>query len=174
MQEVWKDIKGYEGSYQVSNLGNVKSVERKDSKGRIAHEKLLRPWDDRNGYLVVHLWKGGTKKHHKVHRLVLETFRPIQGMEKLDCNHIDENKLNNRLDNLNWLTRRDNLYHGTHNRRIAQAHNKPIYCVELDRTFDGIAEAAREFNHSRANIWRVLDKPDRTACGYHWQYARKK
>lgn len=170
--EVWKDIVGYEGHYQVSNLGRVKSVDRVSSTGQHLHERVMKTCTDPGGYPFVGLWKNGKKSNFKVHRLVIETFNPVVGMELLDCNHIDENKTNNELGNLEWLTRKANLNYGTHNERISEAHRVPILCVELNKEFESIQAAAKVFKHSRGNIWRVLDKPNRTACGYHWRYVK--
>ena len=170
--EVWKDIPGYEGHYQVSNFGRVKSVERISTTGQRLSEKVMKTCRDRGGYDFIGLWLDGRKKNFKIHRLVIETFNPIDGMENLDCNHIDEDKTNNRLENLEWMTRKENLNYGAHNKKISEAHSLPILCVELDKEFESIEAAAKEFKHSRGNIWRVLDKPDRTACGYHWQYVK--
>lgn len=169
--EVWKDIKGHEGHYQVSDHGRVKSVDRISTTGQHIHETIMKTCTDRGGYSFVSLWKGGRKKNFKIHRLVLEAFSPVDGMKELDCNHIDENKSNNRLENLEWLTRKENLNYGSHNKKIAEAHNVPIVCVELNRRFDSITSAAKEFGHDKGNIWRVLNNPNRTACGYHWRYA---
>ena len=170
--EVWKDIAGYEGLYQVSNLGNVRSLERVSSRGNHLHEKVMKTSTDRGGYHFVGLSKGGKRKNFKVHRLVIETFNPVDGMETLDCNHKDENKTNNILDNLEWMTRKENLNYGAHNQKISNANSVPIVCVELNKRFDSITSAAKEFGNCRGNIWRVLDKPDRTANGYHWRYVK--
>lgn len=170
--EVWKDIKGYEGHYQVSGFGRVKSVERVSSRGNHLHEKVMKTCTDPGGYHFVSLWKHGKKKNFKVHRLVIEAFNPVDGMENLDCNHKDEDKTNNKADNLEWLTRKDNLNYGAHNKKISQAHSVRILCVETGKVFDSIMAAAIEVGNCRGNIWRVLDKPDRTANGYHWQYVK--
>ena len=170
--EVWKDIKGYEGHYQVSDFGRVKSVDRISPKGNRLAEKVMQTCFDPGGYIFVSLWKDGKKRNFKVHRLVLESFNPVEGMKKLDCNHRDEDKTNNRLANLEWLTRKENLNYGTHNKRIADAHSVRILCVELGKEFESIQSAAKEFGNCRGNIWRVLDKPDRTASGYHWRYVK--
>lgn len=170
--EAWKDIPGYEGKYQVSDLGRVKSIERITSKGNHLQEKIMKTCKDPGGYAFVGLWVDGKKRNFKIHRLVIETFSPIEGMEKLDCNHKDEDKTNNSLENLEWLSRKENLNYGTHNKKISEAHRVPILCVELGREFDSITAAAKEFGNCRGNIWRVLDKPDRTASGYHWQYVK--
>ncbi len=169
--EVWKDIKGYEGLYQVSDLGRIKSLSRVCLRGYLLPEKILKTWFDK-GYECVSLVKDRNRRNFKVHRLVIESFNPVIGMEKLDCNHKDEDKTNNRLENLEWMTRKENLNYGTHNQKISEAHSVPILCVELGRVYDSIQAAAIEFDHSRGNIWRVLDKPDRTACGYHWRYVK--
>jgi hypothetical protein len=132
----------------------------------------MKVFKDCGGYLCIGLWSEGKKRNFKIHRLVIETFAPADGMEKLDCNHKDEDKTNNKLENLEWMTRKANLNYGTHNKRISEAHQVRILCVELDREFDSISSAAEAFNHDRGNIWRVLDKPNRTACGYHWRYVK--
>lgn len=111
MKEIWKDIKGYEGLYQVSNLGNVKSLDRiiisKDKKrnirGRILHLSICP-----DGYFFCHLCKNGKDKNCKVHRLVAETF--IKNPDNYPCiNHIDGNKLNNKIENLEWSSYSHNV-----------------------------------------------------------------
>lgn len=168
--EIWKNIKGYEGKYQISNLGRVKSVERISTTGQHLHEKVMKTCRDVGGYDFVGLWNGGKKKNFKIHRLVIENFNPVENMGNLDCNHKDEDKTNNRLENLEWLTRKENLNYGTHNKKISEAHSVRILCVELNKVYESIISAAKEFNHDKGNIWRVLNKPNRTACGYHWEY----
>ena len=110
MREVWKDIPKYEGFYKVSNLGRVKSLPRL-LKNRysifLSKEKLLTPKKNGNGYLWVKLCVGG-EKSFAVHRLVMLAF---VGKSDLVVNHLDLNKLNNRLDNLEYCTRRENVHH---------------------------------------------------------------
>lgn len=115
--EIWKDIKGYEGLYQVSNLGNVKSIPRiidSQFKGkpikREVYEKVLKKSLTRFGYEYVCLSKNGKTKKHKVHRLVGEHFIPNIENKKT-INHIDGNKQNNRVDNLEWATYKENQQH---------------------------------------------------------------
>lgn len=154
MKEIWKDIVGYEG-YQVSNLGRVRN-----KKGKILTLKLSKPTKRSNiGYLQAHLWKNGKGKFYTVHRLVWIAFNGEipQGFE---VNHIDENKYNNRLDNLNLLTSKENKNWGTRNKRIADALKgrkrpseifeklrRPIEAVNEDGTivytFVSISEAER-------------------------------
>lgn len=100
MEEIWKDIKGYEGLYQVSNLGNIKS------NNLYAHKKPKRiaTYNHNAGYICTHLSKGGKTKTFLVHRLVAEAF--LDNPKNLDfVNHKDENKKNNNVDNLEWCTK---------------------------------------------------------------------
>ena len=94
-----KDIKGYEGKYAITEDGRVWNYR-------------TRGWQalhtTKNGYVEALLSSGGTRKHYQVHRLVLMTYKPIEGMESLDVDHIDENRSNNCLSNLQWLTHKDN------------------------------------------------------------------
>lgn len=111
MVEIWKDIKGYEGLYQVSNLGRVKSLERKsDLDGRLIKSKILKTGLNNPGYKFLVLRKNGVSKNKMIHRLVAEIFIPNQ--DNYYCvNHIDGNKQNNRVDNLEWCTQGFNLKH---------------------------------------------------------------
>ena len=99
-KQVWKDIQGYEGLYEVSNFGNVRSLKF----GKI---KYLKPADDGNGYNHVILCKNGQKKHFRIHRLVANAF--IDNPKNLpQINHKDENKLNNKVENLEWCNNKSN------------------------------------------------------------------
>lgn len=112
--EIWKDIEGYEGYYQVSNLGRVKSLERKVRNTlksyRIIKERILKPTPKKEGYLDISLNISQKRKHFYVHRLVASHFigNPEKGM---DVNHKDGNKKNNNVDNLEWLSRAENHAH---------------------------------------------------------------
>ena len=105
MQEIWKDIPNYEGMYQVSNLGRVKSLKR-------SKEVVLKLMDDTKGYLCLSLYKDGVKRTRKVHRLVAEAFlgHKPNGME-LVVDHIDHNTKNNKVSNLRIVTQRQNSSH---------------------------------------------------------------
>ena len=115
MSEIWKDIPDYEGSYQVSNMGRVRSVDRvvtfNDGSMRKYKGKVLKPAITHRGYERVVLCIDNGLTNKTVHRLVLETFKPHVNMNDLEVNHMDGNKLNNHLTNLEWLTRRDNMLH---------------------------------------------------------------
>lgn len=134
-QEIWKDIPGYEGYYQVSNLGNVQSLDRlipyKDKtwslrKGRLLSQRLYV-----SGYLVVHLYKNNQNKDKKVHQLVASAF--LTKDKYRNCvNHIDGNKLNNKLSNLEYLTNGENIKHAwdsglmshIHKERVGEKHHR--------------------------------------------------
>lgn len=113
MKEIWRDIKGYEGLYQVSNIGRVKSLERiiTNTLGSYTRaEKILVPLKTKKGYYQIHLHKNGVCKTSKIHRLVAEAFIP-NPLNKSQVNHIDGNKINNNVENLEWATQEENMQH---------------------------------------------------------------
>jgi len=110
--EIWKDIEGYENKYQVSNLGNVKSLETWAGDRYIRREKILKNNLCGNGYYYVCLSKNGKVKKYKVNRLVAQAFIPNID-NKPFTNHIDGNKLNNCVDNLEWCTQSENMKHAS-------------------------------------------------------------
>ena len=185
--EIWKDIEGYEGAYQVSNLGRVRSLDRYtdrlDSVGNsrelFVKGKILKPAIMKKGYLRVSLSIGHRQATSlQVHRLVAQAF--VQNPEKLpQVNHIDENKTNNRADNLEWVTNKENSNHGTRNKRIATGNAMPVIMMDKDynelRRFESINEAARWLGgmHFVSAISRVCRgiKHHFIAGGYRWRYA---
>lgn len=124
--EVWKDIIGYEGVYQVSNLGNVKSLERKRFNGRVLVNKksqIMKQYILKNGYCSTRLYKDGKSKNHLIHRLVAIAFIPNpQNLPQV--NHKDENKGNNCVDNLEWCDRVYNNNYGTAQQRHSESKRK--------------------------------------------------
>ena len=141
--EVWKDVVGYEGLYQVSNKGNVYSVERKDSRGNKCGGRVLRPSYDKDGYLQVQLYKNGKVKGKYIHRLVAEAFIP-NPKSFLEINHLDEVKDNNELSNLEWCTREHNNNYGKRTEKVS----KKVKAVNIKTgevlTFNSIREAGRK------------------------------
>ncbi|ATN93890.1 HNH endonuclease [Lactobacillus phage LJ] len=125
--EIWKDIEGFEGLYQVSNMGRVRSLDREDALGRRLKGKVLagRP---SKGYLGVALYRDGHAKGYPVHRLIAKAF--LDNPSNLpEVNHKDENKANNAVSNLEWCTSRYNCNYGTRNERVGKASGKSIYVV---------------------------------------------
>ena len=112
MEEIWKDIKGYEGLYQISNFGRIKSLKFWSNRNKKYYdkEKMKKAYKDRDGYLRVSLSNNGQRKLKQVHRLVAETF--ISNPDnKPQVNHIDGNKQNNNVLNLEWVTCQENIVH---------------------------------------------------------------
>ena len=163
--EIWKDIKGYEGLYQVSNLGKVKRLVGKGcKKERIIKPNLVR------GYCQVRLSKDGTVKPLYLHRIILEAFNPVEGMDKLDCNHRDENKENNCLNNLEWLSHKENLNYGTRNERAAATLSKTVRCIDDKKIFPSMREASRQTGISNGNISQCCKGKRKSAGGLHWMF----
>lgn len=152
MQEAWKDIKGYEDIYQISNLGNVISKEReiKYKDGRVyKYPKLFITKSEKgNGYIFVTLWKNNKAKRFLIHRLVAEHF--IENPLNKPCvNHIDENKKNNRFDNLEWCTHKENMNCGTVQKRNGVLHSRKVFAIFSNGNFveyDSHIEASNELN----------------------------
>lgn len=173
MQEVWKDIdwvKGYEGLYQVSNLGRVKSLARYDSNGRFLKERIKKLVPIQTGYLTTLFCVDGVLKNMFVHRLVATAFIP--NSENLpEVNHKDENKQNNCVENLEWCDRKYNLAYG--NKRLKEAKTKgfPVYCIELDKTFWSVNEAARCTGLVASTIHANCKGKLSHAGDYHWRYV---
>lgn len=171
MKELWKDIKDYEGIYQVSNLGRVK---------RVATGRVLKGCKDKYGYLRVDLCKNGKHKNHKIHRLVAQAFIP-NTENKLEVNHIDENKTNNTVSNLEWMTAKENSNHGTRNERMAKAISKsnsiPIISTNIKtgeyREFYGSRECARQLGLNQSHITAVLKGRLKQTKGFTFQYKEE-
>ena len=150
--EIWKDCKGYEGKYQVSNLGRVWSV---------GGQKYLVGSYDKDGYMRIHLTaKNGKTKQEKVHRLVALAF--IDNPSGLpQVNHKDENKENNCVDNLEWCNASyNNIY----------SKGKAVRCIELDRVFGCSQIAMRELGIDGSSIRKCCKGQQKTCGGYHWEY----
>ena len=109
MTEEWKDIEGFEGIYQVSNYGRVKSLFLVNGWGKFGRETILSPYDNGNGYLVVNFRKNGKRCPQYVHRLVARAFCRRKSPEDNVVNHIDHNRKNNNSTNLEWCTPRENI-----------------------------------------------------------------
>lgn len=128
MEEIWRDIKGYEGKYQVSNLGRVKSL----NYNRTKKEKVLDFKPSKAGYIIVRLCREGKSKPYQVHRLVALHF--IDNPNNYpQVNHKDENKTNNCVDNLEWCTQKYNNNYGTHNKRVSESQKGKVISEETKK-----------------------------------------
>ena len=183
-KEEWKDIKGYEGLYQVSNLGRVKSLKRKVYAGRgrmrWQYEKILsKNKTNGNGYKVVSLNKEGKSQNKYIHRLVAETFLENPCNYRY-INHKDEDKSNNCFDNLEFCTAQYNsTYNNLHIRKGLKIRNnkysKKILQLndnnEVINIFPSISEASRKLNVSYQAISDCLRRKQLHSAGYKWEYA---
>ncbi|MDN6256438.1 MAG: NUMOD4 motif-containing HNH endonuclease [Lactococcus lactis] len=112
MKEIWADIPGYEGSYQASNLGRIKSPKKIDLRGHLRNEKILKPCINSDGYLTVSLYKNGKQEKPAIHSLIMLTFSPRKNVEH-EINHKNEVKTDNCINNLEWITHKENCNYGT-------------------------------------------------------------
>jgi hypothetical protein len=176
MQEIWKDIKGYEGLYKVSNLGRVKSLNRviknKNGSLRSLEERMLNPLKDTDGYLMVGLFQYGNQKRCKIHRLVAETFLENPN-NKPQVNHINEIKSDNKLSNLEWVTAKENVNHGSAPKRRAESRMKRVVQISIEgeeiRTFKSMNEVA-ECGFTRQSVQKVCKGYRKTHKGFVWRF----
>ena len=179
IEEEWKDIKDYEGLYQISNFGRVKSLERINKNNRKVRERILKQSKDNMGYYMVGLSKYGKEKTRTIHRLVAETFiNNPNGYNYI--NHIDCNKTNNKVENLEWCTQKYNVqeafrnnlqkvYRGkdsTSSKKVGQYDLKDNLIKIWDCTMDIQRELGFKNNNISSNC--LGKKP--TAYGYKWRY----
>ena len=160
--ETWKNIKGYEGLYQISNKGRVKSLYNKNNK----KEKILKP-GERNEYLCVSLYKNNKKNVYSIHRLVAQAFLPNPDNLPV-VNHKDENKLNNNVENLEWCNYGYNINYGTRNERAnikRKKHRKKIICVESNEIFNGSKDIIDKIINCCENNESIL--------GLHFKYIEE-
>lgn len=186
MEEIWKDIKGYEGFFMVSNLGRVKRVPRisinKWSTETFLKEKILNPTLSYKGYPTVTLRKEKNKDHKTffVHRLVANHFLG-NPENKQQINHIDGNKKNNKVDNLEFCTQSENIKHaykiGLINKKLkSQKFFKPITQYTLDgkaiRDWESITSTSETLGISTTCICACVRGRQKTSGGYLWKYKK--
>ena len=170
--EIWKQIEDYP-NYEVSNLGNVRSRKRyvtqlghKEVYTRTMQSKELKPRLQNSGYLIVWLSQDGKAKPFTVHRLVASAF--VEGSGN-DVNHKDGNKQNNRAENLEWVTRSENLIHAYRQLNRVKPHNQSVVCVETGEVFPSMKEAAKAKGVNAVSIGHVIHGRNKTAGGYTWK-----
>ena len=174
MKEIWKDIKGYEGLYQISNLGNVK---------KLINNKYMAISKDL-GYETVKLTnKNGNRRHLFLHRIIADVFIPNPNNYKI-VNHIDCNKFNNNIKNLEWCTQKENVKHAWKNNLCERTKkacakngkNNSKKIIQLDKNknivkvWESTMEIERTLKIKHNNISFCCKNKERTAKGYYWEY----
>lgn len=176
--EIWKDVVGYEGFYQVSNEGNVRSLDRcvKCSNSiRFYKGRVLAQCRDDKGYYRVLLTIAGRHKSKQVHRLVAEAFID-NPYNKPEVNHKDEDPSNNCIDNLEWCDKVYNLSYGTGRERSIRSHRMAVLQIDIDGNlvgeYEGVNKAAEAIGKPKdaTAITRCCKGKRKTAHGYIWRY----
>lgn len=195
MEEIWKNIKNYEGLYQVSNLGRIKRLSKevnyKNNDTRTLKEKVLTPCISKKYYQVV-LTKNHKEKTYLLHRLVAEAFIP-NPENKPEVNHINANVNDNSVNNLEWNTRLENMQHAVKNNLLnvkkgkkhymyhkygkEHRNSKEIIQLTIDnkiiKKWDSLADVERNLNIKASNICKCLKKERETAGNYKWKYIKE-
>lgn len=191
--ELWRPVKGYEGWYEVSSFGRVRSVDRvilrRNNSVMHLKGKIKEETDDGHGYWQVMLYKNGIGKGIKVHRLVAEAFIEIPEhlkhlpLDKIDINHKNENKKDNMVENLEWCTRQYNINYGTAKERRCKKVSHPVvqYTMkgEYVNEYPSIHEANRQTKINTTHILQVC-RGERKSAGikrgpkYIWRYKNKR
>ena len=170
MEEIWRDIEGYEGLYQISNKGRVKRLLGPS-------ERILRPGINGSGYLLVNLYKNGVGLSKRIHRLVAQAF--ITNPDNLsEVNHKDENKLNNCVENLEWMRHIDNCNYGTRNERIT---GRPSIAIlqysksgEFIKEWPSSREVKRVLGINNSHIIQCCKGRYKSAGGFIWKYKEER
>ena len=191
-KEVWKDIVGYEGFYQISNIGRVRSLDRiiKYRDGRVNHTKgrIIKPFINTTGYKTVLLIKERSKKHKLIHRLIAEMFIP-NPYNKPCIDHINRVRTDNRIQNLRWVTHKENMNNELTKKHLRVAHrgrkateetkmklreintrNKRVLCVETGIVYISTMEAGRQTQICPSSIVECCNGKRKSAGKFHWRY----
>lgn len=178
--EIWKDIEGYEGLYQVSNLGRVKNLKRIDAHEHELQGRILKPCKTKNGYLHVNLSKDGKTQSYYVHRLVATAFIENPNNYK-EVNHIDEKPINNELSNLEWCDRKYNCNFGTRNKRKGESmrgekhyNAKQLYFLEAQKLYSCAKSASEDLSINYYTLATHLQGKTKTCSKnrYHFIYVQ--
>ena len=167
MKEEWRPVRGYEGLYEISNLGRVKSVARTMTSMRTGKdgitkpytysvkEKILKQGRRIDGYLDVSLSRNGKTVLHCIHRLLAESWIPNPCNYRF-VNHIDLNKTNNSLDNLEWISEQGNVIHAVE--RYSNPQSIAIYCKETDRVYSSMGQCDKALGLHQGDTWKVINE----------------
>ena len=166
MMEIWRDIEGYKGLYQVSNKGRVKSLYK-------GSERILRPGIESSGYYNIILCNDSVRKTFRLHRLVAEAFIP-NPYNKPQVNHKDENKKNNCVENLEWCDRVYNINYGTRNERISRKILQYSRSGEFIREWPSALEVERILGIANSHIIACCKDKRKSAGGFIWKYKEER
>ena len=190
--EIWRDIPEFNGLYQASNMGRIKSVDREKyvesknqyrdySSTRNLKGVIRKPSIDKYGYYFVNLNKNGKKKKCLIHRLVFEAFNGSIS-EGLQVNHINEIKTDNRLSNLNLMTAKENVNWGTRNekcsKKLKNRKDQSKIVIQLNnnggviKEWNSLSEIQRELGYNKSNISKVCNGLYDKMYGFKWQYKQ--
>lgn len=188
IMEIWKDVKNYEGYYQVSDLGNVRSLDHIGSDGHRYKGKLLNPKGNKLGYKRVHVSKKGVDEWLSVHRLVAEAFITKPSEECDVVNHLDNNPSNNKADNLEWTTNKGNMewaaaqgrmkYNPQNLKKAQASRERAVIAIDSFGNryyFKSQAEAGRVLGINSTHIPEACRAKNsyKTVGGYTWEYAKE-
>lgn len=171
--EIWKDIEGYEGLYQISSEGRVKSLG--NGKSNNSKERILKSRKDKDGYLLVNLYKEGKMRSYLVHRLVAQAF--LENPNNLpQVNHRNEYKTDNRVENIEYCDCSYNINFGTRNERVVKAESIPILQFsktgEFIRKWESGTQIEKELGFYNSNICMCCKGKIKTAYRYVWGYEK--
>lgn len=190
MNEVWKDIKDFEGLYQISNFGRVRSLDRwvnnSSNGGYNLKGRVLANKKGTNDYSLTCLSKEGKQYYFLVHRLVglhfIEMPEHVKESQRQEINHIDEDITNNHVDNLEWVTPKENMNHGTRVERCIEKFKetgfvKKVVQMDLEGNFiaeyESQIEASRQTGVRQGNISSAILGKYKTAGGYKWKFKEE-
>lgn len=184
MEECWKPIKGYEGLYEVSNMGRVRSLDRfvkaRNNKKRLVRGKMLLFGDNGHGYKIVNLSKENITNLCYIHRLVAETFIP--NPDNLpQVNHKDENIANNKHSNLEWCTPKYNANYGSRNERNRlekiENYGKKVAQYDLEgnfiKSYPSLSKVEEENGFCPIAISNCCKGRRQTSYGYKWRFINE-
>lgn len=190
-EEIWRNIEGYEGLYQISNIGRVRSLDREVRNGngkRIIKGQILKSITKR-GYITVTFYRDNKCKNYCVHRLVAEAFIP-NPENKPQIDHINTIRDDNRVVNLRWVTRKENMrnplthekmtgenhpFFGKHHteetrKKLSETNSEKVICIETGQVFDSMIEAGEIMGVFPTSISAVCRGKNKTSGGFHWAY----
>lgn len=172
-KEIWKIITEAP-DYSVSNLGRVrmngKTIIKSNGIATTYKPHIVAMSNKKCGYLEVRLITDKNKSIYRlVHRLVLSAFNPIENMDVMEVNHKDENKYNNSLENLEWVTSKENCNYGTRNVKCGDARAKKVKCVETGVIYNSGKEASKLTGVSCSGISCCLNGKRNKSGGFHWE-----